>query len=67
MSGKFGPVHTFDPVGIHLCDFIDDFFRETSTPLGFSYLIWVTALRLDEVEDVEGHGGWMRSITGLGN
>lgn len=50
-------MHTLDPVSIHLGNFIDDFFREAPVPLGHSYLVWIAALSLDEVEDVEGHGG----------
>ena len=56
-AAKLRPGHTADPVGIHLGNFIDDFFGETPFPLGLSYLVWVAALCLDEVEDVEGHEG----------
>jgi len=49
-------VRTLDPFRILLGDFVDDFFREPPLPLGLSDLVWV-ALFVDEVEDVEGHGG----------
>ena len=49
-------LRTLDPICIHLDDFIDDVWREAPFPLRLSDLIWVSALLLDEVEDVEGHG-----------
>ena len=49
-------MRTLDPIGIHLGDFIDDFLGESPLTLGVSDLVWVSALCVDEVEDVEGHG-----------
>ena len=48
---------TFYPVGVHLDDLVNDLDRESAFPLGLPDLFGVAALVVDEVEDVQSHGG----------
>lgn len=52
-----GRVRTLDPICVHLDDLVDELDGKTAFALGLFDLCGISALVVDKVENIEGHGG----------